>query len=130
MQHEIYRVLDKDECYNTTTGEAVPYLTYDGKVFGDAKIISTGGNDASLEELVGLCDQDAESRNAHEFCGSHRLLGAVLFRQYGREAATKTMLEIARFGGLQGMTGVCSKGDAFKELGVGRAGHDWSGTYK
>jgi hypothetical protein len=129
MKHQIYRVLDVNECHDIKTGEAIPYLTYDGKVYGDAKVVSRGGKDATLEELVHLCDQDAESRNAHEFCSAHRLLGAVLFRRYGRESATATMLEIALLGGLQGMTGVCSKGDAFRELKVGKAGYDWNGTY-
>jgi hypothetical protein len=129
MKHQIYRVLDVNEVQDIKTGEAAPYLTYNGKVYGDAKVVSTGGSDATLEELVQLCDQDAEDRNAHDFCSAHRLLGAVLFRCYGRESATATMLEIALLGGLQGMTGVCSKGDAFHELKVGKAGNDWNGTY-
>lgn len=129
MKHQIYRVEDKDECYDARTGDPVPFLTYEGTVYGDAKIIDIGAVDATLEELVELCDQDAENRNAHEFCGAHRLLGAVLFRQYGRLSATATMRNIALLGGLQGMTGVCSKGDAYQELNVGQAGRDWHGTY-
>jgi hypothetical protein len=129
MRHEIYRILDVTSCYNEATGEAVPYLSYDGTVYGKAKIVSKGGRDATLEELVQLCDHDAEDRNAHEFCGAHRLLAAVLYSRYRRESATATMLEIALLGGLQGMTGICSKGDAYEELGVGEFGHDWSGTY-
>lgn len=129
MKYQIYRVLDPAEFRDTKTGEGVPYLTYDGEVFGEAKVISKGGGDATLEELAGLCDHAAENCNAHEFCGTHRLLGSVLFRQYGRASATATMLEIARMGGLHGMSGICSKGDAYKELGVGRCGHDWDGTY-
>jgi hypothetical protein len=127
MKHEIYRLLDADNFCDAKTGEAIPYLSYDGKVYGDAKVLSRGGLDATLEELVQLCDHDAEDRNAHDFCGAHRLLGALLFRRYGRESAT--MREIAMFGGLQGMGGVCTEGDAYKELGVGRAGHDWNGKY-
>ena len=84
MKHQIYRVLDVNEVQDIKTGEAAPYLTYNGKVYGDAKVVSTGGSDATLEELVQLCDQDAEDRNAHDFCSAHRLLGAVLFRCYGR----------------------------------------------
>lgn len=128
-RQEIYRILDKDEFYDTKTGEAVPYLTYDGDVYGDAKVISTGAADATLEELVGLCDHDAENCNAHDFCGTHRLLGAVLFKQYGRDSATATMREIALLGGLHGMSGVCRRDDAYEELGVGECGHDWGGTY-
>jgi hypothetical protein len=130
MKHEIYRVLDAAVFSDVATGEAVPHLTYSGRVLGKGRILSTGAADATLEELVGLCDQDAESRNAHDFCGTHRLLGAVLFRQYGRESATKTMREIALLGGLQGMSGVCCDGDAFEELRVGEAGCDWDGTYE
>lgn len=126
MKNKIYRVLDPGYCSDVKTGEAVPYLTYyDGAI----KILSTDGKDASLEELVGLCDQDAESCNAHDFCGAHRLLGAVLYRHYGRQSATETMLEIAKFGGLHGMAGICRKGDAYKELQVGKAGYDWDGKY-
>ena len=129
MKHQIFRILNPNECFDAKTGDPIPYLTYDGKVYGGAKVVSTGGSDATLEELVRLCDQDAEDRNAHDFCSAHRLLGAVLFRRYGRESATATMLDIALFGGLQGMVGVCSKGDAFRELKVGKAGHDWEGNY-
>ncbi len=121
MKHEIFRILYQNE--------TDPYLSYDGEVYGADKIISTGGTDATLEELVDLCDKDAENRNAHDFCCIHRLLGAVLYRRYGRESATAAMLDIAMLGGLQGMGGICSDGDAFAELGVGEAGHDWSGNY-
>lgn len=130
MKHEIYRVLDVNECHDLKTGKAVPYLTYEGTVYGDAKIVSVGGVESTLEELVGLCDQSAESCNAHDFCGTHRLLGSLLFKRYGRESATETMLAIALYGGLHGMSGVCSDGDAYKDLGVGKAGHDWHGSYK
>ena len=129
MKHQIYRILDPNECYNPSTGEAVPYLTYQGTVYGKAKVLSRGGADATLEELIHLCDHDAEDRNAHDFCGAHRLLAAVLYKRYGRASATATMLEIALFGGLQGMAGVCSDGDAYKALGVGKAGHDWNGNF-
>lgn len=129
MRHEIFRITDPAGFIVVATGEPVPYLTYDGKVYGEAKVVSTGGTDATLEELVDLCDHDAEDRNAHDFCSIHRLLGAVLYRRFGRESATAAMLDIALLGGLQGMGGICSKGDAFTELGVGKAGHDWNGNY-
>jgi hypothetical protein len=129
MRHEIFRMLDKDAFYDIKTGEAVPYLTYDGSVYGDAKVLSAGAEDATLEELVGLCDQNAESCNAHAFCGAHRLIGAVLYRRFGRKSATEAMRDVALLGGLQGMAGVCVDGDAYEELGVGEEGHDWNGTY-
>lgn len=131
MRRQIYRISDASECHNVDTGEAIPFLSYDGgdPYFPFHTILSTGADDATLEELVRLCDQDAENRNAHDFCGTHRLLGAVLYRQYGREAATATMREIAFLGGLHGMSGVCSGPDAYRELNVGEAGSDWDGTY-
>ncbi len=129
MKHQIYRILDPEGCVEVATGKPVPYLTYDGTVYGDAKVISRGGEDATLEELVELCDRDAEDVNAHDFCSIHRLLGAVLFRRYGRESATASMRDIALMRGLHGMGGICCEGDAFKELNVGKAGHDWNGTY-
>jgi hypothetical protein len=121
MKHEIYRLLDAGNFCDVKTGKAIPYLSYDGKVYGDAKVLSRGGADATLEELVQLCDQDAEGHNAHFFCGAHRLLGGLLIQRYGRESATATMREIALCG---------IKGDAYKELKVGRAGHDWNGRYE
>jgi hypothetical protein len=129
MEHQIYRKVSSDERVDTKTGEPVPYLSYDRDVYGDGKVLSKGGKDATLEELVSLCDQDAENCNAHDFCGIHRLLGAVFYRRFGRESSTSTMLDIALLGGLQGMGGICSKEDAYKELRVGEAGYDWDGVY-
>lgn len=126
MRREIYRVLDATEFCDVKTGEAVPYLSYDGT---DAKIVSKGGKDATLEELVGLCDQDAESCNAHDFCGSHRLLGALLHRHIGRVKATEIMLDVARYGGQHGMGGICREGDAYADLKVGKNGFYWDGEF-
>jgi hypothetical protein len=128
MMKQIYRLKNADECYNAATGEAVPYLTY-YEPMGDDELIGTGATDATLEELVGLCDQDAESVNAHDFCGAHRVLGGLLYRETGREAATKLMREIALRGGLHGMNGACTDDDAYDEFGVGDNGRDWNGTY-
>lgn len=128
MKYAIYRIENADECHDVKTGAAVPYLTFLKPSAGD-KVISKGGQDATLEELVGLCDQAAESCNAHDYCGAHRLLGAVLYRRTGREKATEIMLDIALRGGLHGMGGICCKGDSYEELGVGRSGHDWGGKY-
>ena len=129
MKREIYRIIDPAECVDIKTGESVSYLTYDGKVYGDAKIIDVGAKDATLEELVGLCDYDAENCNAHEFCGVHRLLGRILFEKCGRTHATELMREIALFGGLHGMNGVNTNGNAYTDLKVGKIGHMWNGTY-
>lgn len=129
MTHKIYRIKNAAEFYVEATGEAVPYLTYEKPCPPEDKVVGEGASDASLEELVGLCDHDAESRNAHDFCGTHRLLGAVLFRKLGRDVATEIFRDIALRGGLQGMSGVCCESDSYAELGVGKCGHDWNGSY-
>ncbi len=128
MTRQIYRVENAENFSNA--GAAIPYLTYEkpDKNFGD-KLISKGGDDATLEELVGLCDHDAEGRNVHDFCGSHRLLGGVLYRILGRRLATQIMLDIARRGGQHGMGGIGVSGDAYKDLGVGECEYDWDGNY-
>lgn len=123
MRVEIYRALN--EAF-TKDGKAVPYITYENP--GPGETLGKG-DDATLEELVELCDGDAESCNAHEFCGSHRLLGAILYRHLGRAKATEIMLDIARYGGQHGMGGVCRDGDAYADLQVGENGFDWSGEY-
>jgi hypothetical protein len=127
-ERKIVRLLDADYACDAS-GEAVPHLTYDSDFVDSKNVLTRGGADATLEELVGLCDHHAENVNAHDFYGAHRLLGAVLFRHLGRELATKIMLDIAMRGGLSGMSGVCEDGDSFEDLGVGKAGHDWDGTY-
>src|SRR5579864_7274182 len=135
MRYRIFRCLDKNECDHAETGEAIPFLRYahDGwptpKEEPGPDVVSRNPTDATLEELVRLCDQMAENRNAHDFVGVHRLLGAVLFRQYGRMAATRTMMEIASLGGLDRMNGVACDEDAYAELGVGESGRDWDGSY-
>ncbi len=130
MRRQIYRVENAENFSNVKTGAAVAYLTYQkpDKKAGD-RMLSKGGEDATLEELVGLCDHDAENCNAHDFCGSHRLLGAVLYRKCGRLIATAIMLEIARRGGQHRMGGIGVSGDSYKDLGVGKCGYDWDGSY-
>lgn len=106
----------------------MPYFTYYGE---DAEeVIAKDANSATLEQLVALCDHDAENVNAHDYCGSHRLLGAVLYRNLGRNLATKIMLDIANRRGLHGMSGMCGLRDSFADLRVGKPGHDWNGSYK
>jgi hypothetical protein len=126
MRREIWRV--KTDDWTNANGDQIPYLTYN-KPLLEEELVSSGADNATLEELVALCDQDAENCNAHEFCGSHRLLGALLHRHVGRTTATKIMLDIAMYGGQHGMGGVCRSGDAYADLNVGRAGHDWDGRY-
>lgn len=111
-------------------GDDAPIWDYlDDFIEHHDEIVNRDESQATLEDLVRLCDRKAEAVNAHDFCGAHRLLGAVLYQQYGRESATKTMLAIAKMGGLHGMNGVCCDADAYNLLGVGKSGHDWFGNY-
>lgn len=125
MRREIYRALNTD--YIDKTGDPVPHLTYQKPP--RKELVSKGGADAKLEELVELCDQDAESCNAHDFCGSHRLLASLLHRHLGRLSATNIMLDVARYGGQHGMGGIARSGDAYADLNVGKCGYDWLGEF-
>lgn len=80
----------------------------------------------TLEELADFCDQNAESANNHDYVGTHRILAAVLHRLLGREQATSILQEIAEYGGLDEMSGVGGKRDAFKEFGISDCWNDWS----
>ena len=130
MKFTIHKLLN-DDCTDLR-GNKVPHFAYESNRFKHAKSDIVGdASSATLEELVKLCDQDAEDCNSHPFVGVHRILGAVLFLQYGRHEATKTMLFVAERKGLHTMSGdqVPDKETAYKELGVGLAGHDWNGSY-
>lgn len=129
---EIWLIEDKDVCYDEKTGAAVPIYQFvsRGKWEPEAStVLRRDAAKATLEDLVELCDQDAESINAHDYCGAHRLLGAVLYRQLGRAKATKVMREIAERRGLHGMNGICGTRDSYADLGVGENGRDWNGNY-
>lgn len=130
---EILLLEDADTFQDEKTGKAVPCYVYEYQDSRDeyppGTVKRRDGKLATLEDLVGLCDQDAESINAHDFCGAHRLLGAVLYRQLGRAKATEVMLDIAERRGLHGMTGTCGTRDSFADLNVGECGHDWDGSY-
>ncbi len=67
--------------------------------------------ECSLEEMAALLDQDAENVNAHDFVGCHVKLAALLFQDYGRQAATRTFRRLVNYRGLHGMEGVCGRGD-------------------
>ncbi len=84
-----------------------------------------------LEELVQMCDQEAESRNNHDYVGAHRILATLLFNKLGREKATEIMLEIAEYGGLDAMNRLYADQlkdnlNAYKDLGIEEPWHDWS----
>lgn len=85
---------------------------FDGELLGYAEQIynKTAITDHSpvlgLKELADFCDGNAESRNNHEFVGTHRLLAAFLNRHVGTVKATALMMDIAMRGGLDGMSGL------------------------
>lgn len=85
----------------------------------------------NIENLVQLCDQNAESRNNHDFVGTHRILSALLFRKLGRKQTTEIMIEIAELGGLDAMSGkyadeLTDSQNAWREFGLKEPWHDWS----
>lgn len=82
------------------------------------------GDSIPLKALADFCDQYAESRNNHEFCGTHRLLAIILFKQVGKDKATSIMKEIAEYGGLDGMSGI-QHASAFGDLGIKSCWSDW-----
>jgi hypothetical protein len=123
-------LVQNDHYLDKPNGTPVPHLEFvDPKDPPDGEVLRKDGATATLEDLVGLCDQDAESVNAHDYCGAHRLLAAVLYKELGRKKATKIMLEIAQRRGLHGMAGMVGLPDSFKELGVGQLGHSWGGKF-
>jgi hypothetical protein len=81
---------------------------------------------ATLEELADFCDQLAESGNAHDFVGTHRLLAVLLHRYAGREKATAILREVAERHGLHGMSGVLGAEDSFSDFGIQGCWHEWS----
>ena len=114
-QHTIYRVSDANE------REA--YLSYDnGYPFVQAVDVST----VTLEELADFCDREAESRNNFDYIGTHRILAAFLHRCLGRDTSTMLMLEIARYGGLDAMSGVGRTRSAFAEFGIQDCWYKWT----
>jgi len=108
----------------TEDGTLYSWLTY---APGDYEVIEENPS-PTLEELANFCDQNAESRNNHDFVGSHRLLAAMLIKQLGREIATDIMFEIAEYGGLDGASGLYWQGgsSAFDDFGIEDCWVEWS----
>lgn len=121
MRHEIIKV--------HYSGDDEPYWDYLDSFNEHEVIVSRNPSDATIEELCKMCDRKAESSNAHDFVGTHRLLGSLLFRNLGRVEATKVMLDISLYGGLSAMSGICTDSDAYGDLAVGEAGRDWDGEF-
>ena len=73
------------------------------------------GPEMTLEEIAEFCDLNAEGRNVVV----HRLLATILYKKFGRVAATETLKTIAEFGGLDEME------DAFSELEIPKPWNGW-----
>jgi hypothetical protein len=73
-------------------------------------------HEVTLEAMADMLDQDAESANAHEFCGCHRALAALVYQESGRDAATRVMRRLVDFDGLQGVVGACGCGPSEKTV--------------
>jgi hypothetical protein len=119
---------------NTSGGQSMPkktiiWVTEDGEgprlAYRNLFAAGPAAPEATLEQLADLCDQEAESENAHDFVGAHRLLAALLFRRLGRETATAIMREVAELGGLDGMNGICGTDGAYADLGIAWPWKDW-----
>ena len=126
MKREIVRV-----DYHDGSDEGL--LAYADEVKDDPRTTVMVGNVAppTLEELADFCDQKAESMNAHEFVGTHRMLAAVLYRKLSRWMATEIIKEIAEQGGLPGMIGmygapaILSWPETYESYGITEPPLDW-----
>lgn len=87
----------------------------------DMRIAET--NEITIEAMAQMLDLDAESCNAHDFCGSHVSLAQLIRQELGDPAAFKIMRRLCNYRGLHGMEGVCGVGDpeqVAKELAIVR----------
>jgi hypothetical protein len=83
-------------------GDGISFIGYsDDASYG--RIVK--GPEMTLEDIADFCDQNAEGRNNHSMVGIHRLLAVLLYNQFGRAEATKTLHMIAESGGLDEMSG-------------------------
>ena len=111
---------EKMNIVKAITDENYPQVIYETEAKEwDYKIVETNPK-LTLLELAEFCDHNAEQRNAHEFCQSHILLAALLYKIVGEITATKIIREISERGGLDGMSGICGfdKYDSYKEFGL------------
>ena len=75
----------------------------------------------TIVEVADVCDQNAESINHHGFVGAHRILAALLYRVVGESDATKIMVAISEYGGLDGM----NMSAVFAEFGIKPPFDEW-----
>jgi len=99
---KIYHV-QNDDYLDSKTREPIPRIDYfeKGKFGRETLLIRKDAEDATLDELTQLCDQQAENSNDHAFCGTHEALGKILKKEVGDKLSTQIMLQIALKGGLQ-----------------------------
>lgn len=101
MKRKIFLVEDVNS-YHDKAGKAVPFYTYNPNDYGGI-ILDKNAASANIEELVELCDHDAENKNRHVFCGVHEKLAFLLQKSVGFDSANNIMRDIAYQGGLHGM---------------------------
>lgn len=101
-------------------------LDDDRRVGGDDVGAATS-EQVTIEQRADMLDSRAESMNAHDVVGMHRLLSAFLTRYLGRSMATTLLWQIAQYDGLDGMNGVCRADaeSAYADLGVPEGWNDW-----
>ncbi len=94
-----------DENYATDLkGNPVPCLVYADKYTPKGR---PARGDASIDEIAELCDQDAENKNRHDFCGVHAKLAQLMLKTgFNEEAVRLLMRDIAERGGLHGLNGL------------------------
>jgi hypothetical protein len=64
----------------------------------------------TLERICLMLDRNAESCNAHDYVGAHRLLCALLIIECGEQMAFKVMRRLASIEGIHGLTGCRGRG--------------------
>lgn len=92
-----------------------------GEDFNDDEKRPARLSEITVDSLADMLDRHAENCNAHDFCGCHRGLGAILKQELPNKTALRVMRRLANYEGLHGMCGVAGAGDverAEKELGV------------
>jgi len=95
-------------------GDGTPVVGYsDDASYG--RIVT--GLEMTLEDIADFCDLEAEGRNNHSMVGTHRLLAVILYNQFGRSEATKTLRMIAESGGLDEMS--------VEDSGIPEPWNDW-----
>ena len=115
--------------YRITETEAKPtsYLSFEHEDIMPNEVCTVVDvSTVTLEELADFCDREAESRNNHDYIGTHRILAAFLHRCLGRDTSTMLLLEIARYGGLDAMSGVGRTRSAFAEFGIQDCWYKWT----